>query len=197
MGGLGRQFDGGCESFKPCSLNTLDIENTHADAKYCCPPASQVQALKTTLPWEVVGAMPEMLQTAWGSLFRSLRLVAGDRLLIRGGTTAVGLAAAAIAKNHGVYVAATSRSASRAQLLRDNGADLVLIDDGSIAEEAQSVGGFDKVLELVGTTTLVDSLRCASPGGVVCMTGIVGDSWSLNDFAPFDSIPTAVYLTTE
>jgi hypothetical protein len=39
-----------------------------------------------------------MLQTVWGSLFKSLRLGAGERLLVRGGTTSVGLAAAAIAK---------------------------------------------------------------------------------------------------
>jgi NADPH:quinone reductase-like Zn-dependent oxidoreductase len=52
------------------------------------------------------------------------------------------------------------------------------------------------VLELVGTTTLEDSLRCAKPGGIVCMTGIVGNKWSFDDFAPMDAIPTAVSLTT-
>ena len=41
--------------------------------------------------------------------FKSLRLAKGERLLIRGGTTSVGLAAAAIAKGHGAFVAATTR----------------------------------------------------------------------------------------
>ncbi len=44
--------------------------------------------------------------------------------------------------------------------------------------------------------TLKDSLRCAKPGGVVCMTGIVGNKWSFEDFAPMEAIPTAVSLTT-
>ena len=55
MGGMGRDFDGGY-------------------AEYTCVPATQVQLIKTSLPWETLGALPEMLQTAWGSLFKSLRL---------------------------------------------------------------------------------------------------------------------------
>jgi NADPH:quinone reductase-like Zn-dependent oxidoreductase len=54
----------------------------------------------------------------------------------------------------------------------------------------------DRVLELIGTTTLLDSLECARPGGVVCMTGILGGQWELPMFRPMDHIPTAVRLTS-
>jgi NADPH:quinone reductase-like Zn-dependent oxidoreductase len=87
----------------------------------------------------VLGALPEMLQTAWGSLHRSLRIEQRGLLLIRGGTTSVGLAAAGIAKNHGISVAATNRRADREVLLRQSGVDQVFIDTGRIAEQVREV----------------------------------------------------------
>ncbi|MGF6289263.1 NADPH:quinone reductase-like Zn-dependent oxidoreductase [Paraburkholderia youngii] len=178
MGGLGREFDG-------------------SYAEYTCVPARQVQKLVTGLAWETLGAMPEMLQTAWGSLFKALALQERDRLLIRGGTTSVGLAAAAIAKAHGAFVISTTRNPQKGDALRANGADRVVIDSGAIAQEIGEVspGGVDKVLELIGTTTLKDSLRCAKQGGVVCMTGIVGNQWSFDTFSPMEVIPSTVKLT--
>ena len=80
-----------------------------------------------------------MIQTAWGSLHGALRLAAGQSLLIRGGTTSVGLAAAVLAKRLGATVAATTRKAARETMLKENGADHVFIDTGEIAGDVRRV----------------------------------------------------------
>ena len=73
----------------------------------------------------------------------------------------------------------------------------MVIDDGSVREQVRDLfpAGVDKVLELIGTRTLKDSLKCIKPKGVVCMTGILGNEWTMKDFTPMGDIPSLGRLT--
>ena len=179
MGNMGRAYAGGY-------------------AEYTCVNASQVKRIHTKLPWELLGALPETMQTAHGSLFTALQLKPDDTLLIRGGTTTIGLAAAGLAKAHGAFVISTTRKQERTSLLREHGSDDVIIDTGSIAKEVKKryPDGVSKVLELVGITTMADSLKCLRIHGTQCMTGIAGGKWMLDGFSPSLTIPKARYLTS-
>jgi NADPH:quinone reductase-like Zn-dependent oxidoreductase len=179
MGGMGRAYDG-------------------SYAEVTRVPRAHVFALDTTLDWPVLGALPEMLQTTHGSLHLGLEIERAKTLLIRGGTSSVGFAALALAKRAGLEVVSTTRSEAKAAMLREAGADHVVVDDGALAAKMHErfAGGVDRVLELVGATTLRDSLACTAPRGIVCMTGILGGSWTLDGFRPMDEIPTGVKLTS-
>ncbi len=179
MGGMGREFDG-------------------SYAEYTLIPRANVFEVKVDLPWDLLGAFPEMLQTTHGSLHVGLEIERASSLLIRGGTSSIGMMALALGRAAGLRVTTTTRSAAKSEILREAGAHHVLLDDGAIATAARELepDGFDRVLELVGATTLLDSLRAAGRGGIVCMTGILGGQWVLPTFHPMGDVPTGVKLTS-
>jgi NADPH:quinone reductase-like Zn-dependent oxidoreductase len=178
MGGMGRSFDG-------------------SYAEYVTVPENQVIPFDSTLPWETLGALPEMFQTAYGSLSTGLDLQPGQTLLIRGGTSTVGLAAAALAAELGATVVSTTRHADRFDDLRAAGVDHPIIDDGRIADTVRGIApsGVDAALELVGCTSVADTLTCVRVHGVACFTGALGGAWTILDFSPF-LIPQSVRLTS-
>ncbi|WP_375445557.1 zinc-binding alcohol dehydrogenase family protein [uncultured Fibrella sp.] len=178
MGGMGREFDG-------------------SYAEYTVVPKSIIYPFLSTLSWTELGAIPEMFQTVYGSLHLSLRIQPGETLLIRGGTSSIGMLATQMAKNGGLTVLATTRNVDKEALLAANGADYVLIDEGSLYNQVRAIfpNGIDKVLELVGTTTLQDSMYCLKPGGTACMTGMLSENWSIATFSPMEFIPATVHLT--
>jgi NADPH:quinone reductase-like Zn-dependent oxidoreductase len=181
MGEMGRQFDG-------------------SYAAYALLPSSLLMPLTTTLPWDVLAALPESYLTAQGSL-DALGVRPGPggqgRLLIRGGTSSVGMAAAAIASGYGVETAATTRQQAKTGALTAAGVDHVLVDDGrSLAASVRAVWpeGPDHVLDLVGASTAVDSLHLVRRGGTVCVSGSLA-GWLIPDFEPIAMIPSGTRLT--
>lgn len=178
MGGMGRDFDG-------------------SYAEYTLVPKKIVFPFESNLPWKTLGAIPEMFQTVSGSLNLALEIRKGEVLLIRGGTSSIGILACQLAKHQGLKVIATTRNPDKSNFLKENGADHVLIDDGKIDRKLKALypDGIDKLLELVGTKTLIDSLKCIRPKGIVCMTGILGSEWTMKDFTPMGDIPSTRRLT--
>jgi NADPH:quinone reductase-like Zn-dependent oxidoreductase len=177
MGGMGREYDGGY-------------------AEYVQVPLSSVVPFTSSLPWSVLGAVPEMLQTAYGSLTVGLDIQPGQSLLIRGGTSSVGMAAAVLAKDAGLTVLSTTRTAAKSASLAALGVDHVLIDDGSVADQVRAIlpNGVDGAIELVGTNTLPDTLAATKVHGTVCFTGMLSGQWTVKDFYPIDYLPQGVRL---
>ena len=185
LGGLGRMFDG-------------------SYAEYCVAPKASVIRIATTeqdikIGWDILGALPEMLQTAHGCLFRSLKVSKGETLLIRGATSSVGLAAIGLGKHAGAQVVATTRNPSSEATLRQAGADEVVVDiKGTIQDAVKErfPSGVDKLLDLVGALTVPDSLKCLADGGICCSAGTLGGEWAVRNFIPNFMLPIGRYLAS-
>ena len=177
MGGMGRSYDGGY-------------------AEFVAVPAGQVLPFSSALDWATLGAVPEMLQTAHGSLTVGLDARPGQALLIRGGTSSVGMATAVLARRLGMTVLATTRSPGKADALRRVGVQHVLVDDGEVARQVRELfpDGVNAALELVGTPTLPDTLRALRVHGVACFAGMLSEQWTVPDFYPIDYLPRGVRL---
>ncbi|KAJ4387470.1 hypothetical protein N0V93_008062 [Gnomoniopsis smithogilvyi] len=180
MGGLGREIPGSYQ-------------------EYTCAVEENLRAIPDTKNLSVgqIAALPEMFQTTWGALTEGLDVQQGESVLVRGATSSIGLCALQFLKVKlgAGRLGATTRNAEREGMLKDAGADEVFVDDGSIAGQfaKSKLGKFDKCLELVGTTTILDSAACLNAKGTVCMTGIQGGQWELRNFNPM-AIPNRVRL---
>jgi NADPH:quinone reductase len=157
-------------------------------------PASNVVPIRTELPWEDVAAIPESYATAWICLHSNLALAAGQTLIVRGATSALGQAAVNIAAQAGARVIATTRNAKRAPALEAIGAKEIIIDtpDLSARVRERHPEGIDAVLDLVGNSTVLDSLRAVRRNGRLCEAGWLGGLAPIAEFNPIMHLPSGV-----
>lgn len=176
MGNMGRLYDG-------------------SYAEYTLVPRNNVFPVNTSLDWTSFGAIPETYLTAWGAVHKAIQLRPGQGLLIRGGSSSVGLAATSIAKEMGCTVLATTRNPAKLPKLKAAGVDHVLIDNGQVEQQVKEIfpAGVHGVVELVGIEhTIKDCLQSTAPQGTVCMLGFLGNQW---DYKFFPWMPSTVNLT--
>ena len=176
MGEMGRAFDGGY-------------------AEYALLPDELLIPVGTGLDWPVLGALPETYLTAWGAM-QALG-IPGDgqprTLLVRGGSSSVGLAALSLARDWNLTTIATTRNPAKTALLIERGAHDVLVDTG---EDAVKGLAADYVLDLIGAHSALGSLHLVKPGGTVCAVGMLSHDWVIEAFEPTAMIPSGAKLTT-
>ncbi len=173
MGGLGRTING-------------------SYAEYTRVRAANVALIESELPWEVLAALPETYSVAWTCLFRNLSLTAGQTLLLRGATSSFGQAALNMAVAVGARVIATTRSRQRFAMLEELGASRVELERPDLAAHLTESKQLDAVLDLVGNSTILDSLDMLRRGGSACLAGWLGGLDPIAEFNPLLRMPSGV-----
>jgi NADPH:quinone reductase-like Zn-dependent oxidoreductase len=178
MGGLGRSING-------------------SYAELTSVPATNVLPVKTSLAWDALAAIPESYATAWAALFGNLDLEAGQTLVVRGATAALGQAAVNIASRLGARVIATTRNSKRAELLETLGAKEVELEGPDLTQRVRNrhPQGVDAVLELVGNSTVVGSLTMVRRHGRLCLAGFLGGLDPIPAFMPVAQLPSGVHFS--
>jgi NADPH:quinone reductase-like Zn-dependent oxidoreductase len=176
MGGMGRTFDG-------------------SYAQFVRVPAAHVVPVDSALDWETLAAIPESYATAWTFLHHNLEARPGQTIVVRGGTSALGQATVDLARGLDARVFATTRSREKAAILEGLGA-IPLIDRPDLASEVRRLvpGGVDGVVDIVGTTTLLDSARMVRYRGRVAMAGFLGGGGPLS-LDPLTQLPSGVHVS--
>jgi NADPH:quinone reductase-like Zn-dependent oxidoreductase len=179
MGGLGRTING-------------------SYAQYTRVPLTNVVAFQSQLPWEDLAAIPEVYATAWTALFANMELKSGQTLLVRGATSALGQAAVNIAAHAGTHVIATTRNPERLSTLKALRAEQALLDAPDLSGQVRELypNGIDAVLDLVGNTTLLDSLNMVRRNGRVCEAGFLGGLGPIESFNPIRQVPSGVQFSS-
>ena len=176
MGGLGRTING-------------------SYAEYTRAPVWNVAAIESNLSWADLAAIPETYATAWTCLFRNLEIVRGQTLVIRGATSSFGQAAVNMAVNAGARVIATTRNRERFGLLEGLGVERVEVEGAELSKRIAETKRLDAVLDLVGNSTILDSLAMLRRGGRACLAGWLGGLAPIADFNPLLQMASGVYLT--
>lgn len=175
MGEMGRAFDGGY-------------------AEYTLLPNDQIYPIKTELDLESLIALPETYYTAFDS-FLNLKIEEKDSVLVRGATSGVGIAFAKLLKGKfpNIHLTGTSRNLAKEEQLKVVGFDQVILEkDGVLHTKEQ----FDKVLDLVGPSAILDTFARTAEGGIICSCGLLGGQWTVPDFDPIEMLSRNLYLTT-
>jgi len=176
MGGIGRNRPGGYGEF----VNV---------------PATNVVAIDTALPWEQLAALPEVYSTAYSCIITILDVKEGETVLIRGATSTIGQAAVNLAVSAGAKVTATTRRAERFDMLKKMGVVEAVLEHPELSKEFEEGRRFDKVLNLIGNSVLVESISLARPGGRMLQAGWLGGLAPVKDFNPMIEMESGVHFS--
>lgn len=141
-------------------------------------PAGMLLPVPAGWTYLQAAALPEATLTAYLNLFMEARLQAGERVLIHGGASGVGLAAIKLAKLAGCIVYATAGGSVKVAACQAQGADLTLDRHGPPFQDAirrhSGGAGLDVILDMVGEPYFAANLDLLATRGRLVFISVLG-----------------------
>ena len=159
-----------------------------AYAEYCVAPAAHALPVPESMDMAVAAALPETWFTVWANLIDMGRLRRGERLLVHGGSSGIGLSALALARHVGAETFVTVGGAEKAAFCREFGADHVIDyrQEDFVGRVREMTGGegVDVILDMVGGDYLPKDVRLLRRDGRLLLIAFLAGSKVNFDFMP-------------
>ena len=172
---VGAAVSGWAVGDKVCALT-----NGGAYAAYCTAPAPQC------LPWPRgydavrAAALPETFFTVWANLFQAGRLAKGEKVLIHGGSSGIGVTAIQLAREFGATPYATAGSDEKTAACVRFGCDTAINyrteDFAARIKELTGGKGVDVILDMVGGSYAMQNIRSLGMDGRLVLIAFLGGS---------------------
>ncbi len=157
-------------------------------AEFCAAPAAHCLPIPDGFSLLQAAGVPENFYTVWVNVFETCKLRSGEKFLVHGGSSGIGLTAIQLAKAFGAEVFTTVGNAEKATFCKSIGADHVFnykTDDwmAEIANITQKKG-VDVILDMVGGSYIEKNLRWLALEGRYCFIAFLEGGTANVDFRP-------------
>ena len=157
-------------------------------AEFCTTPAAHCLPIPAGLSMLEAAGVPENFFTVWVNLFETCRLQAGEKFLVHGGSSGIGLTAIQLAKAFGAQVFTTVGNEEKAAFCKSIGANHVFNykTQDWVAEIAAITQkkGINVILDMVGGSYIEKNLRSLALEGRYCFIAFLEGGKAEIDFRP-------------
>ncbi len=157
-------------------------------AQFCVAPATHALPVPTGFDTAQAAALPETWFTVWANLVGLARIRQGERLLVHGGSSGIGLTAIQLAQLCGVECLVTVGSEEKAQFCREFGATQAInYRESDFLQEVRTLTtgeGVDVVLDMVGAAYFQKNLSALRRDGRLVMIAFLEGAKGAVDLMP-------------
>ena len=151
-------------------------------AEYALCNEAHALPVPAGLSMREAACLPETCFTVWSNMVTRGGLQAGERFLVHGGTSGIGVTAIQIARNLGARVFATAGSDDKARVCEELGAERgINYATEDYVEILRAAGGADLILDMVGGPYLPRNIKALRDDGrLVQIAFLQGSKIELN-----------------